>query len=201
MPSASVDGVVVDVPSERDAGSIGRMHLLSWHQTYPDAEHGVDTDWIDEHIGFLASDRADDFRRRLFVAQQADPTKTFYRVARARGEVVGFVHASRPVRTARADVELVDTAAAGRGGADHLPEDATLEALYLLRHHLGTGLADRMMAAVLDWAGDQAMRLEVAGYNARAIGFYERFGFRLTGEGSRFRERVPIVTMRRAGRR
>lgn len=173
--------VVVDVPDDGDAGPLGVVHLLSWHQTYPSAEHGVDADWISEHVGGTASPAADAFRRRLFADQRADPAGTHYRVVRHGGDVVGFVHASR----------------APGGSGDARAHDAVLEALYLLREHHGTGLADRMLAGALGWTAGWPVRLEVAGYNARAIGFYRRHGFRPTGEEGLFKGRVPILVMRR----
>ena len=184
MPDTSgSDGalVVVDVPDDADAGAIGVLHLRSWHQTYPSAEHGVDAEWISEHVRGMASPAGDAFRRRLFADQRADPAGTHYRVARCGGDVVGFVHASR---------------AAG-GSGDARAGDAVLEALYLLREHHGTGLADRMVTGALEWIAGQPVRLEVASYNARAIGFYERHGFRPTGEEGLFKGRVPILVMRR----
>jgi len=174
VPFALVDGVVVDVPSDADASAIGRMQLESWHQTYPSAEHGIDADWISEHMGSRTSPAADEFRRSLLAAQRADPANIFYRVARSGGEIVGFVQAARAVGVAPTVSAPGDASADSQGAGDHGREDATLEALYLLHEYQGTGLSGHMMAAVLDWLGDQAMRLEVASYNARAIRFYQR---------------------------
>lgn len=192
-----VDGVVVDVPRDTDVSAIGRMQLLSWHQTYPSAEHGIDEQWIDEQMTSRTSPAADGFRRGLLAAQRANPDGTLYRVARDGTEVVGFVLASRSASISS------NAGAAGRGGGSDEPgiDDATLEALYVLSDHQGTGLADRLMAAVLQWLGGQAMQLEVASYNARAIRFYQRHGFHLTGETAIFRGRIPIVAMRRLEQR
>lgn len=165
--------VVVDLPRDEDAEPLGRMHLRSWHETYPSAEHGVDAAWVDAHAGSKDSPAAAAARRRTFAAQRDDPSGVFYRVARRGDDVVGLVHATRP------------------GGGD-----ATLEALYLLREHQGTGVADRLMAAALGWLGPQPMSLEVAAYNARALAFYRRHGFRPTGATSVVLD-LPTVGMRR----
>jgi len=194
---AARDDVTLAVPDDQDAVSLGMMHLQSWHQTYPSAEHGIDAAWITETVGFLASAAADDFRRRLLAAQRADPTSTFYRLARRGGDVVGFVHASR---TAPASEDPSRGQPQAGEGEDQVAEEghhARLEALYVLEEYQGTGLADRLMAAAFAWLGDQPMRLEVAVYNARAIRFYERHGFTPTGETDLFRGRVPCAVMRR----
>ncbi len=190
MAGAGPPSVSVDVPDDRDAAGLGVMHLESWHQTCPSAEHGIDADWISEHIGHMTSPAAEAFRRRLFADQRADPTGTYYRLARHDGDVVGFVHASRGPRDARVGGDARPAGSAG-------PEDAVLEALYLLREHHGTGLADQMVVGALDWLDGQPVRLEVASYNARAISSYRRYGFRPTGEGGLFRDRVPILVLRR----
>ncbi len=59
----------------------------------------------------------------------------------------------------------------------------------------GTGLAERVVAAVVGWARDDgatALDLDVALDNARAIGFYRRLGFRSTGRRQPFPGR-PLV--------
>ena len=200
VPSVEVDGVVIDVPNASEASAIGWMQLLSWHQTYPSAERGIDAQWIDEQMAPRTSPAADDFRRGLIAAQRTNPGGTLYRVARNGPEIVGFVHASRTASTASTSAAAEAAAVGGRDSGDIGRETATLEALYLLRQHQGSGLADHLMAVVLDWLGDQAMRLEVASYNARAIRFYQRHGFRLTAETAMFRDRIPIIAMSRAQR-
>lgn len=55
---------------------------------------------------------------------------------------------------------------------------------YVDRRHHGTGLAQRLMDAMLARAaadGARTVWLQVAEYNARALAFYERRGFRSVG--------------------
>lgn len=174
----------VEEPSDADATAVGVVHLRAWHETY-DAAPGIDRAWVDEHIGFMASPAADDFRRRLFSAQRTDPARTFYRVARAGGAAVGFVHASLPTSTPAEPSEHDDD------------EEVRLEGLYLLRSQHGTGLADRLLAAVLTWADGRAISLEASPLSVRAVPFYRRHGFVPTGETGVFRDRVPTLAMRR----
>lgn len=164
-------------PSDADASAVGVMHLRAWHETYDEAP-GLDAAWVDEHIGFIASPPADEFRRGVFAAQRDDPTRTHYRVARRGEEVVGFVHASLPA-------------------AEDDDGEAVLEALYLLRSEHGTGLADRLLGSALGWADGRAVRLEASPLSVRAVPFYRRHGFAPTGETGGYRDRVPTQRMRR----
>ena len=92
----------------------------------------------------------------------------------------------------------IDTAALfiaedGAGGAGGMaggiadPEDpagALLIAMWVSPHHRGSGLADRLVAAVAAWAAAErrsTLRLRVEEHNYRALRCYERLGFRLTG--------------------
>lgn len=169
---------VVDEPSDHDAAAVGAVHLRSWHETYDHAP-GLDAAWVDEHVGAMASPAADEFRRAVFAAQRTDPSRTLYRVARAGGEVVGFVHATV---------------------LEHQDDDdaVRLEGLYLLRSEHGTGLADRMLGEALAWAGARAVVLEASPLSVRSVPFYRRHGFEPTGETGLFRDRVPTVALRRA---
>lgn len=169
--------VTVDEPSDADATAVGVMHLRAWHETYDDAR-GLDAAWVDEHIGFIASSAADEFRREVFAAQRADPTRTHYRVAHRGGQVVGFVHASLPA-------------------AQDDDGEAVLEALYSLSSEHGTGLADRLLTSALSWAEGRAVRLEASPLSVRAVPFYRRHGFAPTGETDLYRDRVPTLRMRR----
>ena len=65
------------------------------------------------------------------------------------------------------------------------PEDEIyLVAMWVASHARGRGVADRLVAALLDHARRAGLRrvtLDVADDNERAIGFYERVGFTRTG--------------------
>lgn len=53
--------------------------------------------------------------------------------------------------------------------------------VYVLPEHRGSGLAETLMWAAVDWAADREVRLDVHENNGRAARFYRRFGFRPTG--------------------
>lgn len=77
---------------------------------------------------------------------------------------------------------------AGAGPHDD-PGSAVLYAVWAAPVVRGSGVADRMVAAVIAWAraqGYRRLRLDVGDDNARAIGFYRRTGFAPTGVRNAF---------------
>ena len=90
--------------------------------------------------------------------------------------------------------------AGGRDASD--PAIVHLMAMWVHPTRRGTDAGDRLVAAVLSWArteGAKAVRLNVIGSNARARRFYERNGFRPTGqEAVRERDGQIEVQMARA---
>jgi GNAT superfamily N-acetyltransferase len=68
---------------------------------------------------------------------------------------------------------------------DDRPDERQLVAMWVAPEHRGTLVADQLVAAVCAWAQDQgaqSVTLWVADGNARARRFYERLGFRSTGQ-------------------
>ncbi|MFF4753343.1 GNAT family N-acetyltransferase [Streptomyces sp. NPDC002514] len=66
-----------------------------------------------------------------------------------------------------------------------------------LDHAQGHGLGGHMMTEFLTWAGPARIRLGVADYNERAVRFYQRHGFEITGERYLWRGRLPTLPMTR----
>lgn len=69
------------------------------------------------------------------------------------------------------------------------PRDAGLYSVWVAPEVRGSGLADQLVMAVVDWAraaGHPRIRLDVADDNLRAVGLYARLGFTPTGAVSRF---------------
>lgn len=105
----------------------------------------------------------------VLAAELADPTKRF-RVAELDGELVGFCKIGFTVSL---PIDL-----GGRRGLE-------LKQLYLLRSHLGAGVAPVLM----DWAlaearafGADDVVLSVYEDNVRAQRFYQRYGFSKVGD-------------------
>jgi ribosomal protein S18 acetylase RimI-like enzyme len=82
----------------------------------------------------------------------------------------------------------------------HDPEDLELDWLMVDPHHHGTGLAGSLMEAGIEWLGSRlAIWRTVIKHNARAIRFYQRFGFEIE-TAAELNRVVPTWIMRRPPR-
>ncbi|MGV9267898.1 GNAT family N-acetyltransferase [Kitasatospora sp. NPDC003701] len=164
----------IDVPHPDDAAPVGRTQLTAWLQTYPDEAAGIDEAWIREHRGSTATAEGVARWREFIEDALRQPDLLFCRVVRSGPEIVGFLCGRRD-------------------------EAVTLGPMYLLAQAQGQGVGGRLMGDFLSWAQDAPVRLWVTEYNAGAIRFYERYGFRTTGERELWRGRLPNVRMARTG--
>ena len=118
----------------------------------------ADLDWFLEYANSPAA-----MARRL----AEDGTAVW--LAEAQGDAVGYMIAGA-ADLARDDLE---------------PSDGMIHRLYLVRSAQGTGLAARMMDAVMTWLSSRySLRpwLVVFSENIRAQRFYARYGFEVCGE-------------------
>lgn len=126
--------------------------------------------YLPGHAAFLAA--ADPAEREALwrgLLDRPEPAEAW--VACDDGQVVGFAGV-RAVPTAEPATNLLDS----DPGYPFPPSSGALElwGLYLLASHQGLGLGRRLLDAALD---QRAASLWAAADNARAIGFYGRFGF------------------------
>ncbi|MGW2108325.1 GNAT family N-acetyltransferase [Streptomyces sp. NPDC001948] len=163
---------VIEVPHADDAAFLGPLQLRIWLQTYPNEAAGIDDTWIREHRGASATAEGIAQWREFIEAAKQRPDLLFCRVARSETEIVGFLCGRRD-------------------------EVVTLGPMYLLNEAQGKGVGGRMMREFLTWAGNSPMRLWVTEYNERAVRFYERYGFKSTGEREIWRGKLPNVRMTR----
>ncbi|WP_309645339.1 GNAT family N-acetyltransferase [Phenylobacterium sp.] len=81
----------------------------------------------------------------------------------------------------------------------HAPDDLELDWLMVDPAQHGSGVSGLLMQAGMAWLGaDQPIWLNVISYNARAIAFYEKFGFKVEPLATTPHV-VPHSIMRRAG--
>lgn len=155
-----------------DAVGIGRAHLQSWLETYPNEGYGITKEWISEEFAFLTDSKGVRFRED--VINNLDHN-TKYMVVKDEDDVIqGFLHASK-----------TDTV-------------ASLNAIYLTDPLKGTGVADKLMNAVLEFAENLPIQLQVVAYNERAIRFYEKYGFKRGKEEAEwFHGKIPILNMKK----
>jgi GNAT superfamily N-acetyltransferase len=97
---------------------------------------------------------------------------------------------------------ILDKPEGNYGLVSGLPDEADATVVHLMAMWVhpairGTGAAEELVAAVVDWAesqGARLVRLNVMQPNHRARRFYERVGFRATGNGS-IRERDGSIEL------
>jgi ribosomal protein S18 acetylase RimI-like enzyme len=162
----------IDVPQPDDAAAMGRVQLRAWLQTYLNEGARIDEAWIHEHRGSAVTAEGIAQWREFLDEAVRQPDLLFCRVVRSGAEIVGFLCGRRD-------------------------EVVTLGPMYLLNEAQGQGTGGRLMGEFLVWAQDAPMRLWVTEYNERAIRFYERYGFRTTGERELWRGKLPNVRMAR----
>ena len=118
------------------------------------------------------------FGETLEHAQAASEASWLARVARA----------TQPDRTAVAAVDEDGTWVGTMSAYLSEPGVATVAAVWVAPEHRGAeaGVTDLLMEAITDWARDtvhaRALRLAVHEQNTRATAYFERVGFRPTGE-------------------
>jgi ribosomal protein S18 acetylase RimI-like enzyme len=159
-----------------DAARTRAMQAESWLATYPDEEAGVSYEWVKNLTDSWLTVEKLDQSCEILTDIINDP-EMFYRLAESGSKVVGFVHAATN-------------------------DDGTkeLEAIYTSPETFNSGLGQRLMNMANEWIGDTETTLKVAKYNARAIRFYEKNGFRVVeGTEELYREMIPIITMKREG--
>jgi GNAT superfamily N-acetyltransferase len=136
--------------------------------------------WDDAYSGLMPQQLLDD--RREKVAE---------RVARWREILQDHDRTLLAVTSDR----LVGFAGAGPGRDHDVDTELELQALYVRKELWGTGLGYALLEEAV---GDRAAYLWVLASNERAIGFYERQGFRLDGTEDEHDEGLH-VRMVRAG--
>jgi ribosomal protein S18 acetylase RimI-like enzyme len=171
--------VVVEAAGPADAEVLRHIQTQTWYATYVSAEYGVTYEGLRL---FQEGENGERNERRIaFWRDQiatADHTHAVF-MARAAGQTVGFIAPA-----------LMDS-------------QWRVGALYVLPDAQGLAAGSALMQAALQWLGDRRdFYCHVAEYNDRAIRFYRRFGFELTGRrfddaGSPPQSRIPELEMLR----
>jgi diamine N-acetyltransferase len=148
-----------------DARQIAHVQHVAWVATYPNEEHGItvaDIEWKD----FEGPERIARWERRL---NECGPSFYAWVATNADGQIVGFCSAEKP------------------------DDSAAIRTMYVLPAYQGKGIGNQLIAKALAWLGDDvSVSVGVASYNTKAIAFYEKSGFRNTGEVSPpFAGRLP----------
>ncbi|MER5988333.1 GNAT family N-acetyltransferase [Streptomyces sp. NPDC001787] len=163
---------VIEAPHPDDAARLGPLLLRAWLQTYPNAELGIDEDWIHEQRGSSATAEGIAHWREFIEEASRRPDRLFCRVVRSEADIVGFLCGRRE-------------------------KPLTLGPMYLLNQAQNQGLGGRLMTEFLTWAGPTRICLWVTAYNGSAVRFYQRHGFKATGERELWRGALPNLRMTR----
>ena len=161
-PGESSQRAGIRVATPADAAAIVSVQAQTWLATYPNAELGITREglrrFLEGENGERIAGRVERTRARIEV-HAAAPAGGCDFVAVLAGEVVGLT------------APFVESGGRRRVGA-----------LYVLPSDQGSGIGHRLLARNLAWHGqDQDVYLMVAAYNERAVQFYARRGFVLTG--------------------
>lgn len=172
MESLEHTSAIVREASQDDVLKIRTMHAHSWLVAYPNEEFGVPEEWVKERVAAWTTEEGIQKSKEHFRSIFGHPAH-YYRIAELNDKVVGLVHAIN------------------EGEKQHLA------ALYVDESQYGNGLAQRLMDGAIDWLDTaKSIDLEVAVYNARAIRFYEKYGFKVqNGSEHQFAEKIPVVNM------
>ncbi|MFI6730851.1 GNAT family N-acetyltransferase [Streptomyces sp. R-74717] len=163
---------VIEAAHPDDAAWLGPLQLRTWLQTYPNAEVGIDENWIREQRGSSATAEGIAQWRDFIEAARQRPDLLFCRVVWSEAEIVGFLCGRRD-------------------------EVVTLGPMYLLNDAQSQGIGGRLMTEFLTWAGPTRICLWVTDYNESAVRFYQRHGFEITGERELWRGKLPNLRMTR----
>lgn len=164
-------------PTVEDAEGLVAMHGQSWLDAYPNDEHGVSREFIQEHVDQRASKEGIEKRRQYIQESYTNPDYYFRIAKNSQGEVVGFVD--------------------GRKG-----EKNELNGLYIDKAEYGKGLAQQLCDGILAWFSDKDdIYLTVVTYNGRAKTFYQKLGFEIIPGSEHLHKGtvIPVVDMIRKG--
>lgn len=164
----------ITTPQPKDIRAITELWRASWLDTYPNEREGVTQDWVDEYTRAWLSDGELAERERQLGARLLAPTVKSTEIARnSRGLIVGSLFGSKEA------------------------SQQELQTLYVAEDFRGRGVAADLMERFLEWTDPELpIKLQVARYSARAIRFYQKYGFKEVEHSAiLFRNRIPCIAM------
>ncbi|HUC20593.1 MAG TPA: GNAT family N-acetyltransferase [Candidatus Polarisedimenticolaceae bacterium] len=152
----SATGIDIQIAVPEDAAAIYHVQRQTWLATYPNAAHGVTKQDIEAKFPLGADAEEAIERKRILLRAQSAGAREW--IAKDAGAVVGWA------------VGLIKQ------------DKHELAAMYVLPDYQGKRVGGKLIAAALEWLGDNhEVTLTVATYNRKAIEFYKRWGFRSLG--------------------
>lgn len=150
-----------------DVQSIFDITRTTWLDTYPNEESGIRY----EDIIARFSDCEKFFQKIRKRIEPHDNNNCGW-VADLGGKIVGFSTAVREDSVREGDIREGD-------------ERVLIKAIYVRPEYQGQGIGGELLREMLDfYKNSKEFWLEVAIYNNRAIGFYEKFGFQIVPDSA-----------------
>jgi len=138
-----------------DAVEIDNIMKDTWRAIYLSPENGVSQQWLDETAETFSSE----YIVEKLENNKDNPNHLFILARAPDGQMLGFLQGIKS------------------------PDFNELRSIYLSTDQIGKGTGGLLMRHFLNWADStKPSHLEVASYNKRATGFYERYGFKKTDE-------------------
>lgn len=136
-----------------DSEAINKLYRDTWVSTYPNAEHGVSREDIEEFLKPDLTREAIDGHKKWLASLPANLRVT---VVKDDGELIGFCYVKA-------------------GDAD---SNNKLRAIYVSPSHQGEGVGKELWRDALTFLNPaKDTDVEVIAYNQQAIEFYKRLGF------------------------
>lgn len=158
MSQSDKNSLEIVIPKPTDAESVYELFRKTWLETYPNDKLGITKDDVSRH--YLPENKAAKLVRfRDYYQKLNDDFENqdmWAWVAKVNSKVIGIVTYDREI-------------------------PAKVGALYVLPSHHGEGVGKALMQHVLEIIGNQEVVVNVASYNSKAIEFYKKFGFAITG--------------------
>jgi len=153
-----MDKVVIRVATTNDARAIRIVSKEAWVYTYPNEEYGITRDDLIARFTFSSREEEEKHTRDRQKVISEDHNQHYW-VAETDNKIVGFCLAKKEAQT------------------------NVLQALHVLPGYQRLGIGKQLLTTALRWLGNEKqVKLNVVIYNKRAITFYEKFGFNLTGK-------------------
>jgi ribosomal protein S18 acetylase RimI-like enzyme len=131
--------------------------------TYPNEKFGVTKEAIREKFERRREKEKADLEK--MIKNFGPKEDSHYWVAETEGKIVGYV-------------------------GTHIKDgERRLGALYILPEYQRIGIGSKLFNKAVEWIGTDNFEIEVAAYNEKAINFYNKFGYELTGKNEEF----PII--------
>jgi ribosomal protein S18 acetylase RimI-like enzyme len=156
MNKESMEQIEIREATPEDAEGIAYVQRDAWFATYPNKEHGITIQDIEDRYANMSA-KIEKWEKS--IRENKYKGDSLLQVASEGGNVLGWCVVTRD------------------------KERNELSGIYVHPDHHGKGIGNRLADKGLKWLGDEKdISVLVADYNEKAIKFYEKLGFVDTGE-------------------